>query len=548
MIYNINGVHFRNLIDFGIRSLAVYKDKVNALNVFPVPDGDTGTNMLLTLQNGFSAINNSEAALGETAKNFSRAVVFGARGNSGVIVSQFFRGLCEPFYGKETVDFCELVTALENGVQCAYKSVSRPVEGTILTVIREAIEHVRKQLDDYIIDSVNEVIGAFLEKAKISLNNTPQMLAVLKNANVVDSGGAGIIYVFEGMRSYLEGEPLPVVDYEAPSSKPQNDYSGFNKNSIFEFGYCTELLIQLTFRADSFLIKEFEKELSNLGDSIVLSQDNDKVKLHIHSHTPEKILAHCHTYGEFLTVKIENMSVQHRESFLANITVSDNESLNFSLVAVAHNPTMEKYFIDMGVDIVINASRGYQPTAMDFVSAFERSKSKNVIVFPNNKNTVLTVSQAASLSSEMNVRIIKTNTDSECYALIPTIDFESDEVDEISEMLNSAVADIDTVVITRATKDVDFDKHNVKNGDFIAMMSDKTILSCGNSLAYVVGSALKHSFSKSARDIVTVFADKSVPQNIKDAITAYIDNHSPLTEVQIIEVDDDFYNLIITLE
>ena len=374
------------------------------------------------------------------------------------------------------------------------------------------------------------------------------MLAVLKNANVVDSGGAGIIYVFEGMRSYLEGEPLPVVDYEAPSSKPQNDYSGFNKNSIFEFGYCTELLIQLTFRADSFLIKEFENELSKLGDSIVLSQDNYKVKLHIHSHTPEKILAHCHTYGEFLTVKIENMSVQHRESFLANITVSDNESLNFSLVAVAHNPTMEKYFIDMGVDIVINASRGYQPTAMDFVSAFERSKSKNVIVFPNNKNTVLTVSQAASLSSEMNVRIIKTNTDSECYALIPTIDFESDEVDEISEMLNSAVADIDTVVITRATKDVDFDKHNVKNGDFIAMMSDKTILSCGNSLAYVVGSALKHSFSKSARDIVTVFADKSVPQNIKDAITAYIDNHSPLTEVQIIEVDDDFYNLIITLE
>ncbi|MBR5858425.1 MAG: DAK2 domain-containing protein, partial [Clostridia bacterium] len=310
MLYNIDGINFRNLLDYGIRSLAVYKDKVNALNVFPVPDGDTGTNMLLTLQNGYEAISETEASLGETARSFSRAIVFGARGNSGVIVSQFFRGLCESLYDKETADFCELVSAFENGVVSAYKSVSKPVEGTILTVIREAIEHVRKELDDYRLDSVNEVISAFIDKAKSTLNNTPNMLAVLKSANVVDSGGAGIIYVFEGMRCYLDGKPLPIYEHNQPSAaKKANDFSKFNKNSLFEYGYCTELLIQLTFRADSFSVSAFRDELSELGDSIVVSYEDDKVKLHIHTFAPEKVLAHCHTYGEFLSLKIENMSV-----------------------------------------------------------------------------------------------------------------------------------------------------------------------------------------------------------------------------------------------
>ncbi len=548
MIYNINGLHFYNLLDYGIRSLAVYKDKVNALNVFPVPDGDTGTNMLLTLQNGFAAIEGSDIPLGEMAKTFARAVIFGARGNSGVIVSQFFRGLSESFYEKASADFCELVSALENGVACAYESVSNPVEGTILTVIREAIEHVRAELDDYRLDSVNEVISEFLKKAKATLNNTPNMLAVLKSANVVDSGGAGIIYVFEGMRRYLEGESLPVFEYQTPEHKAEHDYSGFNKNSVFEYGYCTELLIQLTFRADSFSLQDFRNELSELGDSIVISPQGDKVKLHIHSHTPEAIMKHCHTYGEFLTVKIENMSVQHKESFSPNITVSENESTNFSLITVAHNSDMERFFLEMGADVVINGSHGYQPTASDFVNAFEAAKTKKAIVFANDKNTVLTVRQASSVCEGIDVRIIKTKTDSECYALLPLVDFEIDDIDELAKTLNSALSDIDTIIITRATKNADFEEHNVKNGDFIAMMSDRKILANGNSLAYVVGSALKKSFSKREREIITVFADKSVPQNIKEAIIAYVDNHSPLTEVDVIDVNDDFYNLILTLE
>ena len=548
MIHNINGIHFRNLLDYGIRSLAVYKDKVNALNVFPVPDGDTGTNMLLTLKNGFEAIKDENGSLDELTRLFSRAIIFGARGNSGVILSQFFRGMCEKLYDRESADFNELVTALENGVASAYKAVAKPVEGTILTVIREAIEHVRKELDDYRLDSVNEVITAFIEKAKATLENTPNMLSVLKSANVVDSGGAGIIYVFEGMRCYLENESLPEFVYQNDEKQGTNDYSGFDKNSAFEYGYCTELLIQLTFRADSFDSVEFEEELSHLGESIVISREGDKVKLHIHSFSPEKVLAHCHTYGEFLSVKIENMSVQHKESFLSKITVNENASEDFAVLAVSHTEDMSSLFSEMGADIILHTGISAQPTANDFIEAFNKASSTKIIVFPNNKNTYLTVMHAAHLSQGLDVKIIKTRTDSECYALLPLIDYDNGDFEGVVQDLQTAVEDIETVLVTRATKNADFDGQIIKNGDYIAIIDDHKILASGTSLPYVVGSALKQSFSLKLRDVVTVFADKSVSQNIKDAITAYIKNHSPLTEVNIIEVYDDFYTLVLTLE
>ena len=548
MIHNINGIHFRNLLDYGIRSLAVYKDKVNALNVFPVPDGDTGTNMLLTLKNGFEAIKDENGSLDELTRLFSRAIIFGARGNSGVILSQFFRGMCEKLYDRESADFNELVTALENGVASAYKAVAKPVEGTILTVIREAIEHVRKELDDYRLDSVNEVITAFIEKAKATLENTPNMLSVLKSANVVDSGGAGIIYVFEGMRCYLENESLPEFVYQNDEKQGTNDYSGFDKNSAFEYGYCTELLIQLTFRADSFDSVEFEEELSHLGESIVISREGDKVKLHIHSFSPEKVLAHCHTYGEFLSVKIENMSVQHKESFLSKITVNENASEDFAVLAVSHTEDMSSLFSEMGADIILHTGISAQPTANDFIEAFNKASSTKIIVFPNNKNTYLTVMHAAHLSQGLDVKIIKTRTDSECYALLPLIDYDNGDFEAVVQDLQAAVEDIETVLVTRATKNADFDGQIIKNGDYIAIIDDHKILASGTSLPYVVGSALKQSFSLKLRDVVTVFADKSVSQNIKDAITAYIKNHSPLTEVNIIEVYDDFYTLVLTLE
>lgn len=548
MIYNINGLHFYNLIDYGIRNLAIYKDKVNALNVFPVPDGDTGTNMMLTLQNGFAAMKDPSLPLYESARVFAREVAFGARGNSGVIVSQFFKGISEAFFETESVDFCEFVSALENGVKCAYSAVANPVEGTILTVIREAVEYVRIRLDDYQIDSVNDVIHAFLEKAQISLKNTPKLLTVLRSANVVDSGGAGIVYVFEGMKLYLLGKSLPIVEYQQNKSESTIDFSSFNRNSVFEFGYCTEILIQLTKRADDFCLDVLREELSLLGESVVLSLEGDKVKLHIHTHNPEKILAHCHTYGEFLAVKIENMSVQHQEKYTDNVFVSDNGNANISVVAVAHNSSMEAHFFDMGADVVLTGSHSYLPTASDFVRAFGKASSKNILVFPNNKNTCLTAMQAKSLYTDANVCVVNTNSDTECFAVLPMVDYASESIYETAKQLNEAITVIDTVTITRATKDAVFAECTIKSGDYVAMVGDKNLLACGGSLAYVVGASLKKSFLKKKYDVVTVFTDKYVPENIKSAITAFVANNNPLTEVQIIETNDDFYNIILSFE
>lgn len=548
MVYNINGAHYYNLIDYGVRNLAIYKDKVNALNVFPVPDGDTGTNMLLTLENGFSAIRDSSLPLGEMSRAFARAVVFGARGNSGVIVSQFFKGMSEYFYEIDSADFCEFASALEKGVQAAYKAVSNPVEGTILTVVREAIEYVRSRLDEYKIDSIDDVINAFLNKAKSSLKDTPKYLAVLRSANVVDSGGAGIIYVFEGMKKYLEGKELPAIEYGQKPSDNSPDYSMFDEESVFEYGYCTELLIQLNSKRKKFVLEEFRNDLSELGDSVVISFEIDKVKLHIHTFTPEEILKYCHDYGEFLSLKIENMSVQHREIYTDSILVSDEANTNFTVVAVAHNPTMEKSFFEMGADIVLAGDHSYVPTALDFVHAFEKAKSKKILVFPNNKNTNLTAQQAKTLITDAEVSIINTKSDTECYSLLPFIDYDNDNICEIANELTDALSNINTVAITAAVKDTVYDGRDIKIGDYVAIREDNSIVSSGKNLPAVVGSALKTSVSSKECEIITVFANKTVQQNIKDSIVAFIEKNCPGSELQLIETNDSFYDIVFSLE
>ena len=275
MIKQINGQQYYDLIDYGIRNLSLYKDRVNALNVFPVPDGDTGTNMLVTLQSGLGAVTAEKKELSEVSRSFARAVTFGARGNSGVIVSQFFKGLSENFYDSDIVDYSQFIEALENGVKCAYLAVPQPVEGTILTVVREAAEYVRGELEHGNVHTINDVINIFLDRAKISLDNTTELLEVLKSAGVVDSGGAGIIYVFEGMEKYLKNEALPETAEDLPQENP--DYSRFHRGSSFELGYCTELLLQLLDGREPFDYDRFRQEIAQYGDSLVTVFENDKL-------------------------------------------------------------------------------------------------------------------------------------------------------------------------------------------------------------------------------------------------------------------------------
>ena len=358
MIKEINGSTYIELIQYGIRNLELHRSRLNELNVFPVPDGDTGTNMVMTLRYGSEALKGSGSEkLSELSARFSSSAVFGARGNSGVIVSQFFKGMSEAFSGLEAADPAALARALEGGCSRAYAAVAKPVEGTMLTVIKDSSAALTRALP---LDTVDEAISVFLTEAKLSLERTPELLPILRKAGVVDSGGAGIVTFFEGVSKYLAGEDIE--DSESNEHTEVIDFSQFTVNTRFEYGYCTEGVIQLCRDPKLFNVGAFRTALSEKADSIVLTLEGDKLKLHAHSRDLGALMRICQTVGEFLTVKIENMTVQNMqkekrgaspERTVEKYLVTDSDSeCDFAIVAVASTERLQQLFADMGKVLV----------------------------------------------------------------------------------------------------------------------------------------------------------------------------------------------------
>ncbi len=547
MIKEMNGQQYYDLIDYGIRNLSLYKDRVNALNVFPVPDGDTGTNMLVTLQSGLDAIEEGEKGLSDVSRQFAKAVTFGARGNSGVIISQFFKGLSETFYGMESIDCSQFTEALENGVKCAYLAVPQPVEGTILTVVREAAEYVRHQLEAGKVQTLNDIIDIFLDKAKLSLENTPQLLEVLKSAGVVDSGGAGIIYVFEGMEKYLKNEALPEAD--TGSKQKEQDYARFNRDSVFEFGYCTELLLQLTRGSEAFDYDIFRKDIASYGDSLVTVFEDDKLKLHIHTTTPERVLTFCHRFGEFLALKIENMSVQHQELYTEQEqpATAYAEGSSFSVVTVAHNREMKKAFLEMGADHVILADYQNPPTASDFVDAFGLSVPDTILVFPNNKNTQLAAVQAQRLCENKKILVADTHSDAQCYAALPMIDYGSEADDQLLRQIAQIMENLDIVLVSQVEKSTVFDGQSIREGDFVAIC-DHDLKSVGSSLENVCTDTIRKVLEEKDCEVITMFTGKAASKEIAEKICDFVGQNYLYTEITLVPTDDEFYRIVLSFE
>ena len=546
MIKEINGQQYYDLIDYGIRNLSIYKDRVNALNVFPVPDGDTGTNMLVTLQSGLGAVTAEKKELSEVSRSFARAVTFGARGNSGVIVSQFFKGLSEQFYDSDIADYSQFIEALENGVKCAYLAVPQPVEGTILTVVREAAEFVRRELERGKIHTLNDVIDTFLDRAKISLDNTTELLEVLKSAGVVDSGGAGIIYVFEGMEKYLKNEALPETDES--SDQGTQDYSRFHRGSTFEFGYCTELLLQLLDGKEPFDYSRFSQEIARYGDSLVTVFEDDKLKLHIHTATPERVLTFCHQYGEFLALKIENMSVQHQELYAEEKTpTAYGEGSPFAVVAVAHNSAMEERFLEMGADRVILADYQNPPTASDFIDAFEMAVPDTVLVFPNNKNTELAAVQAQRLCESKRILVVGTRSDAQCYAALPMIDFDCEDTEEILQTMDQVIDNLQIVLVSQVEKSTCFDGQSICEGDYVAIC-DSSLKAVNGDLAEVCRLTIQRILSDRECEVITMFTGKATPDALCDEISDFVSQNYMYTEITVVDTDDDFYQIVFSFE
>ena len=545
MLLKIDNLIFIDLIESGIKNLDKHRNIVNDLNVFPVPDGDTGTNMVMTLKYGYEAIKNKNASLNEVINSFATGTVFGARGNSGVIVSQFFKGIAEGLKDKTEINCKIFALALGSGVNFAYASVAKPVEGTILTVLKDATKAV---IDKLPIDNFDELFEIFLNAAKISLERTPEFLPILKKAGVVDSGGSGMVYFFEGILKYLRGEEIEEVVETV--KEEYIDLSLFNKDTNFEYGYCIEGVLQLTIDLSDFDLKDFNKKLDKVGKSIVTTQEKDKVKLHIHAHQIGEVTDLCQEYGEFLKIKIENMTVQNIQN--NNDIIEDkkflyNESddvLDFAIISVANNSFMQQKLFEIGSDVVIKSD--IAPSAQDFIDAFSLVKAKKILVFPNSSNSILTSMKAGSMYKKAKVTVLNCRSIVECYASLLMIDYE-DSIDNAVQVVNDTISRIYQLCIYQANKDFKYGRKHVKENEFFALSNQK-ILNISNSLDNVTVETVKDILENNDYSVITLYYGSNITDEYIEYIIDLILKLNLDVEVASVETKETVYCLTITFE
>ena len=540
----INGPIFRDMIKYGLANLEAHRSAVNDLNVFPVPDGDTGTNMVMTVQNGYKAIEHStEEDLSQVSITFANAAVFGARGNSGVILSQFFRGLAEGFSGYAEADVETLSAALDKAGVYAYSAVAKPVEGTILTVLADMACRLREQR--LALHTVEEAIDLLTVAATVSLEHTPEQLAILKKAGVVDSGGAGMVYFFEGIRKYLRGEEITAPTETVGREAEYVDYSLFNRHSDFSYGYCTELLIQLTIPENDFSPEVFSKTLAGMGDSIVTSFEGDKVKVHVHTGTPEKVMTYCHTFGEFLNLKIENMSVQHTGLTSKILVTPPDEDAALAVVAVAPNSKLQRMLSDMGADAVILSEEA--PSSKDFLEAFDQVEADKILVFPNSSNSILSAMQAGSMYKRAKVRVLNCRSVPECYVSLPVIDFCAPDMHATAGAVHDTLSHLRKVSVAHASKSVRYGERNIVKNDYFALEGDE-VLTVENNFSDVALYTLRKLIADGEGDVMTLFYGKNRTPDEMEALTAAIEELDGDIEVCVISTLDPIYDLVVIFE
>ena len=540
MSQTINSELYSGMLRQGAASL--YKDKtvVNDLNVFPIPDGDTGDNMYMTLKTGENAAKGE--TLSQVADAAAQGMLMGARGNSGVILSRIFAGLAKGLEGLQEADAAAFAAAMSSAVKEAYGAIPVPVEGTIITVLREGAEAATG-------DSLEEYFDSLLASMQISLDHTPDKLDVLKQAGVVDSGGAGLLCIFRGMNEALHGivaeeEAAP----QAAAAAPALDLSKFTEDSVLEFGYCTEFLLRLT-RAktdiDNFDIKAFVEWLEANGESVVAFQDGTIVKVHVHTYHPGEILNHCQQYGEFLTLKIENMALQHHQESNKNNASFKKPKEKYGIVTVAAGEGLIASFKEIGADVVIPGGQTMNPSTQDFVEAFEQINADTILVFPNNSNIKMAAEQAAGLYKQAAVRVLPSTTIGEGYYAIASADRSCDNAEEVIEGAKEIMSAVATGMVSRAIRDAEGDGVKVVEGDFVGYQG-KSILSdspCRKEAA----TALLERMGADGRDVMLVFTGEDVPQDEAEAFQSELSAKYPNLEIMFNRGLQPIYDYIFVL-
>jgi len=551
----LSGELFASMVMAGAANLRANAEEVNELNVFPVPDGDTGDNMSMTAEGGSSALRKIEPeneTLAEISAVVSRGMLLGARGNSGVILSQMFAGMARSFEKLDSADIHALCSALALGVKQAYAAVMKPTEGTILTVVREGVQNTVTVVDDSW--TVGQLFEHLLGEMKVSLEHTPEILPVLKEAGVVDSGGAGVVYIFEGFLKAIKGEK---VEAAAPMRAVGSDIdlSAFGPDSVMTYGYCTELLLQLqNSKVDP---EEFDPAvitafLETIGDSIVSFKTGTIVKIHVHTLTPEKVLEFCRQYGEFLTLKIENMSVQHSESVpekkeeKAPAAPAKKARTKFGYVAVASGGGIERLFLDLGVNYVVDGGQTKNPSTSDFLEAFEETNADHIFVLPNNGNIILAATQASEIYKDSVIHVIPSKDIGMGYVAMSTLDMSSEDPDEIASQLIAGMESVTTGSVSHAVRDAELNGVKIKNGDFIGFVGKQMIVSKPKMTDAACG--LLDSMIDDDKFMLTVFCGRDAKPDECAAVEAYAAEAFPDVEVYLADGGQDVYPFIFVVE
>mgnify|MGYP002739535610 FL=1 len=552
---NITTSLFQEMVQAGATRLNKQAEYVNSLNVFPVPDGDTGTNMGMTIENGAKEVSDRSAStVGEAAGIFAKGLLMGARGNSGVITSQLFRGFSQSVKDKEELDGAALAAAFQSGVEVAYKAVMKPVEGTILTVSRGAAIGAKKKAEST--NDAVEVMRAALEGAKTALAKTPDMLPVLKEVGVVDSGGQGLVFIYEGFLSALTGEFIASEEFQATpatmsemiNAEHHKSVAGHVATEDIKFGYCTEIMVALkqgpTYVKD-FDYDEFRNYLNNLGDSLLVVNDDEIVKVHVHTEDPGLVMQEGLKYGSLVKVKVDNMRNQHE----AQVEKEERqakpvEEKEYAIIAVVAGDGLADIFKAQGVDYIISGGQTMNPSTEDFVKAVEELNARNIIILPNNKN-ILMAAQSAAEVIDQPAAVVETKTIPQGLTSLLAFD-ESKSIEENYERMSASLGDVVSGSVTTAVRDTTIDGLEIHENDNLGMVDGKIVVSNPDMLE-TLEETFAHMLDEDS-EIVTIYVGEDGSEELANELAQVLAEKYEDVEVEIHQGGQPVYPYLFSVE
>ncbi|MCP8989770.1 DAK2 domain protein [Streptococcus parasanguinis] len=552
---NITTSLFQEMVQAGATRLNKQAEYVNSLNVFPVPDGDTGTNMGMTIENGAKEVSDRSAStVGEAAGIFAKGLLMGARGNSGVITSQLFRGFSQSVKDKEELDGAALAAAFQSGVEVAYKAVMKPVEGTILTVSRGAAIGAKKKAEST--NDAVEVMRAALEGAKTALAKTPDMLPVLKEVGVVDSGGQGLVFIYEGFLSALTGEFIASEEFQATpatmsemiNAEHHKSVAGHVATEDIKFGYCTEIMVALkqgpTYVKD-FDYDEFRNYLNNLGDSLLVVNDDEIVKVHVHTEDPGLVMQEGLKYGSLVKVKVDNMRNQHE----AQVEKEERqakpvEEKEYAIIAVVAGDGLADIFKAQGVGYIISGGQTMNPSTEDFVKAVEELNARNIIILPNNKN-ILMAAQSAAEVIDQPAAVVETKTIPQGLTSLLAFD-ESKSIEENYERMSASLGDVVSGSVTTAVRDTTIDGLEIHENDNLGMVDGKIVVS-NPDMMETLEETFAHMLDEDS-EIVTIYVGEDGSEELANELAQALAEKYEDVEVEIHQGGQPVYPYLFSVE